>query len=194
MPLTIVNKGERIYIDTNVLVYYFYTRQREDFSEKAKRFLQRVESNKFEGVISSVTLMELIKVLRELLVTYGKIRDMNMIESVINQQIKELYSMNNICFVEGRPPDLKPVVEVEKLYYYSITSRSLNLLQTCRGKIDADHETGEPEHAGLHPLDIMHVVLAKQLNCHRIATFEWNFKEASGEVPALVLQDRNTLW
>jgi predicted nucleic acid-binding protein len=194
LPLTVANKGERIYIDTMVLVYYFYTKQHKQFSEQAKRFLQRVENNKFEGVISSVTLMELIKVLRELLITYGPIHDMNVIESIINQQIKELYSMKHICFVEGRPPDFEPATEVEKLYYYTIINKSLKLLQTCTGKVGANYQSGLPEHSGLHPIDIMHVVLAKQLNCNHIATFEWNFREAQGEVPPLILQDNNSLW
>ena len=192
--MTIANKGERIYIDTNVLVYYFYTKQRKDLSDKAKLFLQRIESSKFEGIISSITLMELIKSLRELLIKFGKMRDMDTVEAVILQQIKELYAINHMHFVEGHPPEFEPLEEVEELYYYTISNESLKLIQQCKGKVWADRETGEPEHAGLHPIDIIHIVLAKQLHCNKIATFEWNFKEASTEVVPLILQDQNTLW
>ena len=49
MPLTIANKGDRIYIDTNVLVYFFYSKQRGDLSDKAKRFLKEIEKEKLES-------------------------------------------------------------------------------------------------------------------------------------------------
>ena len=194
MPLTIANKGERIYIDTNVLVYYFYTKQRGDFSAIAKSFLQRVEKAKFEGVISSLTLMELIKSLRELLVKYGHIKDSKTIEEIISKIVSQLYAVNNIHFVEGRPPDFEPATEVEKLYYYVMSHESLKLLQLCKGRISAESDSGEPKHEGLHPLDVLHVVLAKRLNCDKIATFERNFRESASEVVPLILQDRDSVY
>jgi len=194
MPLTIANSGERIYIDTNVLVYFFYTKQRKDFSDKAKLFLGKVETSKFEGVISSITLMELIKCLRELLVKFGKIYDLNRVDEIICQQIKVLYSIDNIRFAEGRPPEYDPTTEVENLYYYAVSNESLKLIQSCKGKVYPDYNTGVAEHTGLHPIDIIHVVLAKQLQCDKIATFEWNFKETANEVTPLILQDSNSVW
>ena len=68
LPLTIAYKGERIYIDANVLVYYFYSKYRQDFSRNATDLLNKVVTKKFEGIISNLTIMELIKSLRELLV------------------------------------------------------------------------------------------------------------------------------
>jgi predicted nucleic acid-binding protein len=194
MPLTIANTGDRIYIDTNVLVYFFYTKQRPDFSEMAKEFLKKIEKSKFEGVITSITLMELIKCLRELLVKYGNIIDANKLDEIICQQLKVLYSIGNIRFVEGHPPEYAPETELEQLYYYTISNKSLKLMQNCKGRVYPDYNKGTAEHEGLHPMDIMHVVLAKQLHCDKIATFEWNFRETAKEVIPLILQDRDSVW
>lgn len=194
MPLTIANKGDRIYIDTNVLVYFFYSKQRGDLSDKAKRFLKEIEKEKFEGIISSITLIELIKCLRELLVKFGGIADINKVDEIIGQQLKVLYSINNIHFVEGYPPKFEISPDVDQLYYSTVSNNSLKLIQAYKGRVLPDYNTGKAEHQGLHPIDIIHVVLAKQLHCDKIATFEWNFQETSGEVTPLILQDRYSVW
>lgn len=194
MPLIIAQKGDRIYIDTNVLVYFFYTKHRADFSQQAKRFLMEIEKSKFEGVISSITLMELINCMRELLVAYGNVKDVSAVDQIVSQQLKVLYSIANIHFVEGYPPDFELSPDIEQLYYSTVSNNSLRLIQACKGKILPDYNTGKVEHKGLHPIDIIHVVLAKQLHCDKIATFEWNFQETAAEVTPLILQDHNTVW
>jgi len=194
LPLTIARKGERLYIDANVLVYYFYSKQRKDFFKKAQNLLQKIENNKFEGIISSLTLMEVIKSLRELLVKYGNIRRSKEIEEIIRQQIHQLFTFRNIRFVEGRPPELIPMPESEKLYFCTVCNEALAILHRCTGKTDVDRVTGEFVHRGLSAPDILHVVLANKLQCDKLATFEWNFKEAKEEIVPLILQDYDAYW
>jgi len=194
LPRTIASRGERLYIDSMVLIYYFYSKQRKDFSEKAKIFLQKIERAKFEGVISSLTLMEVIKSLRELLIKYGNIRKIAEIEEIIRQQISGLFAIGNIRFVEGRPPDFRPVPEAEELYFCTVCNEALAILHECTGKPDYDREEDKIVHKGLHAPDILHIVLAKKLQCDKLATFEWNFREAEKEIVPLILQDPNAIW
>jgi len=194
LPKTFASKGERLYIDSNVLVYYFYTKQQRDFSKKAQALLKKIENTKFEGVISSFTLMEVIKSLRELLVKYGNIRKVADIEEIIRQQISGLFAIRNIRFVEGRPPDFTPMPEVKELYFCTVCNEALGIISECTGKPDIDRGTGEVVHRGLHAPDILHVALAKKLQCDKLATFEWNFQETIKEIVPLILQDHNAIW
>jgi len=194
LPTTVARRGERLYIDSNILVYYFYTKQRNDLSKKAQNLLQKIESAKFEGVISSFTLMEVMKSLRELLIKYGNVRKVTDIENIIREQIFGLFAIRNIRFVEGRPPDFTPMSEVKELLFCKICNEAFSILCKCTGKPDYDQETGQVVHKGLHAPDILHIVLAKELQCDKLATFEWNFREAQKEIVPLILQDRNTFW
>lgn len=194
MPRTIASKGERLYLDANVLVYYSYSKQRNDFFRRAKALLQKIESGKFEGVISSLALMELIKSLRQLLIEHGGVRSVEDIEKIILQQIRQLFSIRNIRIVEGRPPDFKPMPEVKDLFYCTVCNEAIAVLQECPGKPDVDRRTGRVVHMGFHAPDVLHIVLAQKLQCDKLATFEWNFKEAQREITPLILQDHNAIW
>jgi predicted nucleic acid-binding protein len=194
LPLTIAYKGERIYIDANVLVYYFYSKYRKDFSKNATDLLNKVATKKFEGIISNLTIMELIKSLRELLVEYGKIGKIADIDTIVEKTIKPLFLMDNICFVEGRPTDFEPAIEIAKLYYHSASNECLKLMNVYKGKVGSDYTSGMPKHQGLHAPDFFHLFLAKQLRCDKIATFDWAFQETRSEVVPLILQDRDATW
>ena len=194
MPVTTASRGERLYIDANVIVYYFYTRQREDFSRKARNLLQKIENNKFEGVVSSLTLMEVMKSLRELLVRYGGIHRVDEVEKIIREALSALFAIRNIRIVEGRPPEFKPMRETQELHFCTVCNEALGILRECPGKPHVDRETGETVHMGLHVPDFFHVVLAKKCQCDKLATFDWDFKEAQNEIVPLILQDYNTIW
>lgn len=194
MARTIANKGERLYIDSNVLVYYFYSKQRRQFFKKSKKLLEKIANNKFEGVISSLTLMELVKALRELLVQFGQIRKVEDVEEIIHKNVSSLFAIGNIRFVEGGPPDFESMPEVEELYFCTVCREALATINECTGKPDIDRETGRIVHKGLHAPDILHIILAKKLQCDKLATFEWNFKEAKDEIVPLILQDYNAIW
>jgi predicted nucleic acid-binding protein len=194
LPRIVACKGEKLYIDANVLVHFLYTKQRQDFSKKAKNLLQKIENRHFQGVISSLALMELIKSLRELLIAYGNVRKTDDVEKIIREQISNLFKIKNIVFFEGRPPDLEPMPEALGLYYCEVCNEALTLLYKCTGKASLDNETGKIIHKGLHTADVFHVVLARKSHCNKIATFEWNFKEAEKEITPLILQDYDSIW
>jgi hypothetical protein len=102
--------------------------------------------------------------------------------------------MRNIYFIEGRPPDFKLMPEVEHLYYHVVSNEALGILRACTGRPDIEPHTGGTVHFGLHAPDVFHIVLAKKLQCDKLATFEWNFKEAEKEIVPLILQDYNAIW
>jgi len=199
LPYTEARKGDRIYIDSNVLVYCFYSKYRTDYylydyHNKAKDFLSKVQSGKFEGITSSITIMEFVKILRESFIEYGKMKSMRDVEERVRECVSALFSIKHIKIIEGRVPELKPMFEAENLYYYAVSNEALQIMQRYVGKIVTDVETGEPKHSGLHPTDAFHVVLAKQLKCDKLATFAWEFKETEREITPLILIDHNTFW
>jgi len=196
LPYTIARKGERIYIDSNVFVYCFYSKHKPNLYAKAKDFLSKVENGKFVGIVSSATIMEIIKSLRELLVKYGRVKSTQDVETLVQQCISPLFSIppDRMKFLEGRPPDLIPMPEAKEMYYYNVSNEALRTMQKYPGKIGTDMDTGEPEHKGLHAVDTFHVVLAKKLQCDKLATFAWEFKETAAEITPLILIDNNAFW
>ena len=67
------NNTIKFYIDTNVLVYYLKSKYFPALSKTAKLFLQKIEKGNYIGTISALTIAELIKSLREIMVKYEKI-------------------------------------------------------------------------------------------------------------------------
>lgn len=193
LPYIIARKGDRIYIDANVLVYYFYSKYRPYFYQKANDFLLKVQGGKFEGVISCITIMEFIKSLRELFVEYGKIGSMQEVENLVQQFVRDVFSIAHLKFVGGCPADMGPTFRTEELYK-AVSSKALQIMQKYPGKIGTSAEAGEPEHEGIHTADAFHVILAKRLQCNKLATFAWEFKQTASEITPLILIDHDTFW
>lgn len=187
-------KGERIYLDANVLVYYFYSKQNQRFHIKAKKLLEKIENKKYEGIISSLTLMELIKSLRELLIKYSGIRRMDDVEKIVRDSISKLFTIRNMYFMVGYNEAIPVLSETKELYYNTVSKEAFDIMCNCSGKCDYAYNSGEIEHKGLHAPDVFHVVLAKKCKCDKLATFEWNFLQTKNEISPIVLQDSNAYW
>jgi hypothetical protein len=66
----------------------------------------------------------LSRVSGKLPVKYGQVKDSNVVEEIISEIVSQLHTINNIHFVEGRPPDFEPVAEVEKLLLRYVSRKS----------------------------------------------------------------------
>lgn len=188
---TIATRGEMLYLDSCVIIAFFT--KTHPFHAKAKDMLSKIENKKFTGVVSSLSLMEFIKILREALVESGQLGSMSDIESVIKQHLKVLYVIDNIRFVEGRPPEFEPIPEIESVYFYLISHNGLKIISQYCGHVELDNNENR-KHDGLSPLDALHVALAKFLGCDKLVTTDWDFRECQNEITPLILEDRHSIW
>lgn len=170
-----------------------YFTKHDKFHNKAKDILSKIESEKFIGVISALCLMEFIKILREALVESGRFGNMDDVENTIRDFIKALYHIDNIHFVEGRPPEFEPIPDIENVYYYVISHDSLRILSQHHGNIGINNARNR-FHDGISQSDAFHVALAKHLGCDKLVTTDWDFKDCQNEITPLVLGDNNSMW
>jgi len=176
----------RLYIDSNVLIFYYITKFDVRFSTICREFLKKVESGKYEGVVSLLGLMELVKQIRELLVKSGTY-DPSDWQASIRKAIEGIYSIKNVKIVEGSQNERRPFGMVSELSHSEIAWESFDIITKYHGKIK-EGKNGL-EHDGIHPVDALHVALAKRMGCTMIATFDRDFRETAPEVQSLLLQD-----
>jgi predicted nucleic acid-binding protein len=187
--ITVAKEGERLYLDSMVIIAYLQKSHR--LHAKATSIMSKIEQSKFEGVVSSLTLMEFIKILRGAFIRSGN-KDMKAIEDAIREMVKVLYHIDNLYFVEGRPPEFCLMDEIKTVFFHNISQIAFEMICKYRGRIK--DSSGELEHYGLSPMDVLHLALAKKLGCDKIVTDDWAFKDAEKEITPLILTDFKAYW
>jgi len=172
--------NERVYIDTNVFLYLFKATYRPDLTRKASGFLRKVEAGQYDGVLSTVVLLELVKTIRQVTVEFDRITKPAVWEKDVQKAISWIYSLKNVKFIEGAEP------LSSSLGYRLLAEDSLKTLLSFPGT-HKYNDTFDPRHDGLSPIDAMHLELAKKSGCSCIATFDSDFTESDGYVPVLNL-------
>jgi predicted nucleic acid-binding protein len=178
--------SQKIYVDSSVLVFFFVTNFDKRFSKVSKDFLTRVESGKYEGMISLFVLMELIKQVRELLVK-ANICNRKDWDANIKKAVEAIYKMQNIKIVEGSSDEQKSSSIVSGLSHSEIAWESFEVMNKYQGFVK--QKNNELEHDGIHPVDAVHITLAKKMGCSMIATLDRDFRETDGEIKSLLLQE-----
>lgn len=177
---------KRVYVDTSVLVFFFITTFNTAFSRKSKDFLSKVESGEYEGTISLFALMELIKQIRELLVKADVCMKADW-EQAIKQAFQAIYSMQNIKIIEGTVVEKDETDSITLLTHSEIAWDSFNIMNKYCGTVKVNN--GGFCHDGIHPVDAVHIALAKRMGCTAIATFDRDFRETDDVVKSLFLLD-----
>jgi len=181
----------RIYLDSSVLVNYSFKKGNEQFSLLAMTLLNKVQIGLYEGVISTLCLMELMTSLRGLLTSHG-VRDPQKWRSAIEEAFQAIFRVKNIVLVEGNPNERIGTDEIRDLFYSSIVWEAFEILTKHPGKAGLDKEN-KLKHDGLSAPDVIHIALAKRLACSEIASFDEDFLESKGEIYALILH-KNSGW
>lgn len=182
---------ERLYIDTQVFVYYFITKEKPEFSLIAKRFLQKIEDGKYEGVVSLLTLMELTKTVRSLSVQLMSEYDPQTWKERMSEAYKVINSIKNIKIVEGNPDERVGTALIKGILYSEIVKEAHGILEKYTGKVYDSRQEGLI-HSGINCVDGLHIVLARKTGCYKIATFDNGFLETTSEIVPLLLQ--KDLW
>jgi predicted nucleic acid-binding protein len=176
----------RVYVDTSVLVFFFITSFNANFSSKSKEFLDKIRAGKYEGTISLFVLMELVKQIRELLVRADVCTKEDW-EKAIKMAFEAIYSMPNMKIIEGTVLEKGKTDKLSLLYHSEIAWDSFNIMTKYCGKVKVNGAIFC--HDGIHPVDAVHIALAKRMGCTAIATFDKDFRETDKEVPSIVLME-----
>jgi predicted nucleic acid-binding protein len=176
----------RLYIDTNVLLHYLKTNYRPDFANLARDLVQKIEDGSYEGVVSTLTLAELMKVLREMIVTFEHGHDPTDWNDQIEKGFRSIFSIGNIKVVKQYVKRNN-----QPLLFDDVVEEGLRIMKQFPGNIvekdDKETNTKKYRHNGIHSVDAYHIKLAKELQCAKIATFDNDFDETRAEIVPLIL-------
>jgi predicted nucleic acid-binding protein len=175
---------EKVYIDSSVLVSCASTNH--PFWPYATNFLGKVQHGNYEGITSTLALMECITGIRGILAHQG-IRDTKKWEKAVKDHFDALYKMQNLRFIDGTPADPKTEFDWR---LSDVLFESLAILVKYSGKAVEDRQNrklSKLKHDGLYAPDAIHVVLAKRSGCSRLATFDQDFLESKKEIQPIVL-------
>lgn len=176
----------KAYLDANILLAISAGKEKEpDQFRLAERVLGEIRDGKIQGVISSLTLMEVIAVLRtqkgrEKEKIDGLSRE-KQLEYVLNESknmyeklMRELLQLSNIKFDLGKHTDINKLMD-----------QAFDILQHTKGKVRFFNRCKRcgTEHVnysmfkGLGSDDIIHALLAKDIGCDYLITFDKDFEE-----------------
>lgn len=180
---------KKAYLDANILLALAAGKEKEPEQYRlAETILEEIKSGKIQAVISSLTLMEILAVLRA-----QKGREKNNLTGLSREKqvefvIKESNSMNHILISELiRLPNVKfefgRHVDLNKLM-----DQALEILKKVNGKVKfynkckrcGSENVNYSTYKGLGTDDMIHVLLAKDGGCDQLITFDGDFEEIKG--------------
>ncbi len=179
---------ERIYIDTNVLLYWLLP-SRTATAKPCTDFIKDIESGrKYLGIISNFALNEMIKGIRNILVTRNK-TDVAYWKNKVDLALHAIYELNeNFMIVSGTAKEVDSGVSMN---FGAVSIEATSLIKKYPGTVQAHSKRGVI-HDGLSPADTLHAVLAKRMNCSQIATFDNDFDELSDYMPRMNVKEAYT--
>lgn len=179
-------ENNRIYIDTNVLINWLFGVTATTV-KPATDFIKDVENGRYKGVISYLTLNELLKVIRNIMVQQGK-TDPALWKSKGKDAINKIYKIkkDNMEIVSGITTDCKK--SGDELLFGKISDQAYTVMEKYPGRtLQGVRE--KDKHKGMSTVDTFHVILAKIFNCDKIASFDDDFQEANSEIKQLVVKE-----
>ncbi|MCE2499061.1 MAG: type II toxin-antitoxin system VapC family toxin [Nitrosopumilaceae archaeon] len=168
----------KYYLDSNILLAVSAGPGKEPNQFRMSMgVLDQIRRGETIGVVSSLTLMEVITVLR---VKKGREKSsldsmrpdqqsefvLRESKSMYDKLVTELMKLPNLKFEYGRRADV-----------YSVMRDALAILHEIRGKVRPD---GNSRFGGAGTVDVIHALLAKDMGCDELVTFDTGFEEMGG--------------
>jgi len=176
---------KKAYLDSNILLSLSAGEKKEsDQYRLAVRILDEIKNGKIEAVISSLTLMEVLAVLR---MQKGRekhnldgLTSEKQLEYVLNKSgemygtlVGELLKLTNIKFDLGKHTDLNKLMD-----------QAFTILQKTKGKVKfynrctrcGTKNLNYSAYKGLGSDDLIHALLAKDGGCDQLITFDRDFE------------------
>lgn len=177
---------KKSYLDANILIAISVGPDKErDQFRMAKGVLNDIKNGVIMGIVSSLVLMEVISVMRK-----QKGREVSRLGSMSPEEqskfvlhesgvmyeklVSELMKLPNLKFELGRHIDLNTVMDV-----------ALDILHKIRGRIqsyekrreDGSRRAAYTAFKGVGPTDVFHALLARDVGCSDLVTFDGGFEE-----------------
>lgn len=176
---------KKAYLDSNILLSLSAGEKKEsDQYRLAVRILDEIKNGKIEAVISSLTLMEVLAVLR-----MQKGREKHNLDGLTSEKqleyvlkesgemygtlVGELLKLTNIKFDLGKHTDLNKLMD-----------QAFTILQKTKGKVKfynrctrcGTKNLNYSAYKGLGSDDLIHALLAKDSGCDQLITFDRDFE------------------
>lgn len=176
---------KRAYLDSNIILAYAAgpIKEPEQYS-KAKKIFEEIKSNQFIGIISILTLMETLGVMRA-----QKAREKEQLLGLdrkdqlyyVLKESKEMYDvttheilqMPNVKLEAGKVIDMKKLFEMAYEIMLQVRG-NVKFRRYCK-KCGSDNSFFD--YKGLGTDDIIHILLAKEIGCDIFITFDSDFGE-----------------
>lgn len=175
----------RIYIDSSVLINWYSGDSSSSAFMNAYNFLKDVSQGKYEGLVSLLAIKEVVKGIRNI---FAKKGESNPAVWMVEEKsfINRISRFQGIKIIEGRP-DERTGLATDPMVFGSISRDALQIMMNHGGKSKFVEATKKLEHDGVHPMDVLHIALAKKMGCSKIATFDEDFLETKDELEPMLL-------
>jgi predicted nucleic acid-binding protein len=167
---------EKLYIDTNVLIHYTFSRQNRYFHKRAKKLVDAIERGNYKGIVSNLTLMEFLIVLKRSLLMESQNHEHDKIMSKAREKVGNVFRLKNVDIVKDAN---------DGPWLFESLTNALSILRRHPGSITLTR--GCYRFKALGVSDAIHVILATGLGCERIATFDTSFRDTSELLPPLLV-------
>ena len=167
---------KRIYFDTNFFIYAFYSKRDPYKSMQARAILSKISAGIYQGVTSKLALLEVISALRKMMVDNPKSTPptVDEIHETIDAVFLSILLIKNLEIFESKSP------------FTAHEDEALLLMQKYQGRItknkDKKKNKKEYNYKFLHPVDALHVVLAKEASCDALCTADRAFNQVKSKI------------
>lgn len=176
---------KRAYLDANILIAYVFGQEKEPRQFwKSQAIFEDIKQGKITGIISTLTLMEIMGVFRSIkgseLSSLRGLSDRAQLEYVLQESksmydiiIHELLQMPNLVFEKGKQTNLQNTLTDAFAILEKIRG-VVKIYDSC-AKCGSDHPVSV--HKAVAMVDILHALIAKDVGCDVIITFDKGFNE-----------------
>ena len=180
-------ENNRIYIDTNVLFNWLFGTTATSV-KPATEFINDVVNGRYVGIISYLTLNELLKIISNMMVDKGKTEPAQW-KRKRDEALKKIFALNDkqVEIVSGNITD--STCNEKDLMFGTISDNAYTLMEKYPGTVKFDATKGKNKHKGISTVDSLHVELAKIFKCCKIASFDSDFAEVNSEIQQLVIKE-----
>ncbi len=162
---------DRIYLDINLLLYALCSKDKPDLTEKARHVINFIKEGVFLGIVSELVLLELISGLRKSIFR-GRTEylTINEIQRNVSAIIFLIFQILNLILFRSS----QTFAEIEK--------EASSLMEKYPGQVI------NGKYKFIHPLDVLHIILAKEAGCTAIYTNDIAYEQLKSEIPIQILQ------
>jgi len=178
---------KKVYLDTNILITFAVGKVKDSRFHLAEEIFNKIKSGTYEGVISTLTLMETLGVFRRQIGTNRALMQTvpreeqgeyvkNDSFATFQTMLGYLVQMPNIKFEERISTSIGTVLNTS----FEIMKEITGLVKFYNNCGFCDSSVKVSVHKAVAAMDIIHSIIAKDTGCESVVTMDKGFKELCG--------------